>query len=124
MPNKGEQNSYRTTGNSTLRSTFGKNMVNELVGGFQWSPNEFFSNVTAEQFANQDGYGLSFPISTSPTVVISPQPRNTTTWNVSNTLNWLKGSHSLSAGGAYNGMLNRQNSYTVVPNISLGFDND
>ncbi len=122
LPNKGEQNSYRTTGNSTLRSTFGKNMVNELVGGFQWSPNEFFSNVTADQFANQDGYGLSFPISTSPTVVITPQPRNTTTWNVANTLNWLKGSHSLSAGGAYNGILNRQNAYTVVPNISLGFD--
>ena len=123
LPNRGEQNSYRTTGNSTLRSTFGSNMVNELIGGFQWSPNEFFSNVTADQFTNQDGYGLSFPLVTSPTVVITPQPRNTTTWNVSNTLNWLKGSHSLSAGGSYNGVFNRQNAYTVVPNVSLGFDN-
>jgi hypothetical protein len=122
LPNYGSQNSYRTTGNSTLRSTLGKNMVNELKGGWQWSPNDFFSNVTKEQFANQDGLGISFPISSGPTVVISPQPRNTTTWSVDNTLNWLKGNHSLSMGGGYAGILNRQNNYTVVPNIVLGFD--
>jgi len=122
LPNFGTQNSFRTTGNSTLRSTFGSNMVNELKGGFQWSPNDFFSNVTAEQFANQDGLGISFPISSSPTVVITPQPRNTTTWSVDNTLNWLKGAHSLSMGGGYAGIFNRQNAYTVVPNVILGFD--
>ena len=121
MPNFGNQNSYRTTGSATLRSTLGRNLVNELKGGWQWSPNDFFANVTADQFANQDGLGISFPISSSPTVVISPQPRNTTTWSVDNTLNWLKGSHSLSMGGGYAGIFNRQNSYTVVPNISLGF---
>ena len=122
LANIGQQNSYRTTGNSTLRSTFGKNLVNELVGGFQWSPNEFFSNVTAEQFEEQGGYGLSFPIATSPTHTVSPAPRNTTTWNVTNTLNWLKGAHSVSMGGEYAGVLQRNNEYTVVPNIVLGFD--
>jgi hypothetical protein len=122
LANVGHQNSYRTTGNSTLRSTLGTNLVNELTGGWQWSPNDFFANVTAEQFADQGGYGLSFPLVTSPTVVITPQPRNTTTWNVNNTLNWLRGSHSLSMGGSYSGLFNRQNAYTVVPNIQLGFD--
>ena len=48
LPNFGTQNSYRTTGNSTLRSTFGSNVVNELKGGFQWSPNDFFSSVMFE----------------------------------------------------------------------------
>jgi hypothetical protein len=122
LPNYGTQNSYRTTGNSTLRSTLTKNIVNELKGGWQWSPNDFFANVTADQFANQDGLGISFPISSSPTVVITPQPRNTTTWSVDNTLNWLRGSHSLSMGGGYAGVFNRQNAYTVVPNVVLGFD--
>jgi hypothetical protein len=128
LPNFGSQNSYRTTGNSTLRSTLGKNLVNELKGGWQWSPNDFFSNVTAEQFANQDGMGISFPaignaaFPSSPTVVITPQPRNTTTWSVDNTLNWLRGAHSVSMGGGYAGILNRQNGYTVVPNVVLGFD--
>jgi hypothetical protein len=122
FPNFGSQNSYRTTGNSTLRSTLTKNIVNELVGGWQWSPNDFFANVTAEQFANTEGMGLGFPISNGPTNVLSPQPRNTTTWSVKNTLNWLRGAHSLSMGGEYAGVFNRQNAYTVVPNITLGFD--
>ena len=122
FPNYGTQNSYRTTGNSTLRSTLGRNMVNELVGGWQWSPNDFFANVTRDQFSNQDGFGLTFPISTSPTVVTQPQPRNTTTWSIDNTLSWLRGSHSLSMGGGYSGVFNRQNSYNVVPTIALGFD--
>jgi hypothetical protein len=124
LENIGHQNSYRTTGNSTLRSTLSRNVVNELLGGFQWSPNEFFSNVTADQFAEQGGYGLTFPgsVGTSPTHTVSPAPRNTTTWNVSNTLSWLRGSHSLSMGGSYAGLLNRGTEYTVVPNITLGFD--
>ena len=94
-------------------------MVNELSGGWQWSPNDFFSNVTADQFANQDGYALSFPISIgADRDDTSPAPRNTTTWSVDNTLNWLRGAHSFSMGGGYAGVLNRQNSYNVVPNIT------
>jgi hypothetical protein len=124
LDNSASQNSYRTTGNSTLRSTFGSNLVNELRGGWQWSPNDFFSNVTADQFNEMGGYGLTWPGSTgtSPTHTISPAPRNTTTWNLENTVNWLRGSHSLSMGGTYMGVLNRQNNYTVTPNVVLGFD--
>ena len=36
------------------------NLVNELRGGWQWSPNDFFANVTPDQFAEQDGFALSF----------------------------------------------------------------
>jgi len=122
LSNFGTQNSYRTTGNSTLRSTIGRNLVNEVKGGWQWSPNDFFANVTASQFEEQGGYGLTFPISTSPTNTVSPAPRNTTTWSVDNTLSWLRGTHSVSMGGGYAGILNRQNEYTVVPNVVLGFD--
>jgi hypothetical protein len=124
LANSGSQNSYRTTGNSTLRSTLGKNLVNELRGGWQWSPNDFFANVTADQFADQNGLGISFPGSTGNGVThtVSPAPRNTTTWSVDNTVNWLRGAHSLSMGAGYAGILNRQNEYTVVPNVVLGFD--
>ena len=120
--NYGEQNSYRTTGSSTLRSTLSANLVNELRGGWQWSPNEFFSNITAEQFADQDGYAIGFPISTSAVTETNPAPRNTTTWSVDNTLSWLKGAHSFSMGVGYAGILNRQNSYNPVTSITLGFD--
>ncbi len=37
------------------------NVVNELRGGWQWSPNDFFANVTPDQFDDQDGYALSVP---------------------------------------------------------------
>jgi hypothetical protein len=122
LSNYGTQNSYRTTGNTTLRSTLGPNLVNEVRGGWQWSPNDFFANVTADQFTEQEGYALTFPISTTPTAENNPSPRNTTTWSIDNTLNWLRGAHSLSIGGGYAGVFNRQNSYNAVPNITLGFD--
>ena len=122
LPNFGAQNSWRTQGNSTLRSTLSSTMVNELRGGWQWSPNDFFANITPAQFGNQDGHALSFPIGTGPTAEHSPQPRNTTTWSVENSLSWLRGSHNFTFGGSYAGILNRQNAYTVVPRINLGFD--
>jgi hypothetical protein len=122
--NYGSQNSYRTTGNTTLRSTLTANVVNELRGGWQWSPNDFFSNITADQFTDQDGYALGFPANfvTGPTYSSNAQPRNTTTWSVDATLNWVKGKHSLSMGGGYAGVLNRQQNYNVVPGVTLGFD--
>jgi hypothetical protein len=129
LPNHGQQNSYRTTGNATLRSTLGRNLVNEVKGGWQWSPNDFFANVTADHFENQGGYNIGFPITTGnntlatgATATASPQPRNTTTWSVDNTLNWLRGAHSLSMGGGYAGVFNRQNSYTVAPTMTTGLD--
>jgi hypothetical protein len=122
MPNVGQQNSYRTTGSVGLRSTLTSNMVNEFKGGWQWSPNEFFSNVTADMFANQGGYSLTLPLITGLTATRSPAPRNTTTWSVSNDLNWLKGAHSLTFGGSFAGVHNRLNGYDVVPGVSIGFD--
>ena len=57
---------------------------------------------------NQDGYALGVPgqlrAPGRPTPA-TPQPRNTTTWSVDNTLNWLRGAHSLSMGGGYAGVL-------------------
>lgn len=127
LPNSASQNSYRTTGSSTLRSTLSSNLVNELRGGWQWSPNDFFANVTADQFTDQGGFGLTFPAQNvlginGITHTLSPAPRNTTTWSVENTLNWLRGSHSFQMGGSFAGVLNRLNGYTVAPQIDLGFD--
>ena len=128
LQNVGSQNSYRTTGSVGLRSTLSANLVNEVRGGWQWSPNDFFANVTADQFTDQDNYALGFAqvnnaaFITGFNAVTNPQPRNTTTWSIDNTLNWLKGSHSFSMGGGYAGVFNRQNSYNPVTSITLGFD--
>jgi hypothetical protein len=78
--------------------------------------------VTSSEFENQGGFSLGFPIGTGATATAAPQPRNTTTWSVDNTLNWLRGAHSLSMGGGYAGIHHRQNGYNVVPGATLGFD--
>jgi len=122
MKNYGEQNSYRTTGSLSLRSTLTTNIVNEFKGGFQWSPNEFFSNVTADMFSDMNGYAIVMPLVTDIWSVRTPQPRNTTTWSVSNDLSWLRGAHSLTFGGSLNGVHNRGNVYDVAPQINMGFD--
>jgi hypothetical protein len=120
--NRGEQNSYRTTGSLGLRSTLTSNIVNEFKGGWQWSPNEFRTNITPAMFEDQGGYALGFPLVTGPTTTANSAPRNTTTWSVSNDLSWLRGAHSLTFGGSFSGVHNRTNSYDSAATVNLGFD--
>ena len=96
--------------------------MNTATGGWQWSPNDFFANVTSDMFADQDGYNIDFQLVTDPASTRSPAPRNTTTWSVSDDLNWLKGAHTISMGGSFSGVHNRTNSYDVVPAVTLGFN--
>jgi hypothetical protein len=122
FPNFGTQNSYRTTGAIALRSTLGSNLVNEARAGWQWSPNEFFTNVTADMFANQGGFNLDIPTVSDVTSVAAPAPRNTTNINFENTLNWLRGSHSYSMGGGYVTIYNLSLAQTVVPSATVSFN--
>ncbi len=122
--NVGQQNSYRTTGSIGLRSTLTQNMVNEFKGGWQWSPNDFFSNVTASDFDDMGGYAVGVPLFTGYFNTTSPAPRNTTTWSLTNDLSWLRGAHSLTFGGSFSGVHNRTNSWTVAPTVNLGFDSN
>jgi hypothetical protein len=122
LPNSAQQTSWRNTGSMTLRSTLGSSLVNELRGGFQTSPSQF-GKITADQFENQGGMGINFPTTwTDPTHSTAPAPRNTSTWSVENTLNWLRGSHSFTMGGSYAGVLNRLDEFDEVTTLTLGFD--
>lgn len=124
LSNFGDQTSYRTSGSITLRSTLGANLVNEMRGGWQWSPVEFFTNITAAQFEGTGGYLLDLPLGTDPFHTSSPQPRNTTNWSLENNLSWLRGNHSFTFGGTFTQVSHDQNVYTVVPTIGLGMDTD
>jgi hypothetical protein len=131
--NYGIQASYRTTGSVSLRSTLGSNLVNELKGGWQWSPVDFFGNVTRDMFANQGFFALDVDDGTNNnsteftnlsdvTGASNPQPRNTDNWNIDNTLNWIKGTHSLSMGATFAQITHDQNSSNLVPSINFGVD--
>jgi hypothetical protein len=131
FPNMGIQASYRTTGSISLRSNLGSNLVNEVRGGWQWSPVDFFGNATRDMFSNQGFFALDldnnannteFTNLSSVTAANTPQPRNTTNWSIDNTLNWIKGSHSLSMGATFSEITHDQNVETLVPTIQFGVD--
>jgi Carboxypeptidase regulatory-like domain/TonB dependent receptor len=129
--NYGIQASYRTTGSIGMRSTLTSNLVNEIKGGWQWSPVDFSGNVTHDMFANQGNFNLDldnnannteFTNLSNVTATNNPQPRNTTNWGIENTLSWVKGTHSFTFGGAFNQITHDQNSSNLVPSITFGVD--
>jgi len=124
LPAVSSQTSYRTTGSIGLRSTLGSTLVNELKGGWQWSPNWFNAGVSAAMFADQGGYRLDFPLITDASAANhnSPAPRNTVNWNIDDTLNWLKGSHSFAFGGSFLQLTHNQQGWNLVPTLTIAVD--
>jgi hypothetical protein len=132
FPASGYQGSYRTTGSITLRSTLSSNLVNEVRGGWQSSPVEFFADANPGMFANQGGFAVSlgFPVSPNNSNITNahpgssngPQTRNTINWNIDNNVNWLRGNHSMSFGGSFTRVDNWLQNSTVVQGVNLGFN--
>jgi hypothetical protein len=124
FPNESWQTSYRTTGSVSMRSTLTSKMVNEVRGGWQWSPNAFFANVTKDMFDMHGGYQLNFSTISDPAVGNhnSPAPRNTVNWSFEDTLSRQWGSHSLSMGGSFQRTEHQQNGSNLVPTLDFGVD--
>jgi hypothetical protein len=132
FPNFGISPSYRTVGSTSLRSTLSSSMVNELRGGWQWSPLEFSPNLTREMFAQQGGFGWDFGTANTPLMFGLTTPgnltgledRNTTNWNLDNTLNWLRGSHSFSFGGTFMQINHVRTVWSAAPQIRFDTDSN
>lgn len=124
FPNSSWQTSYRTTGSLSMRSTLSSRMVNEVRGGWQWSPNSFFGNLTKDMFDVHGGYRMDFDTISDPTVANhnSPAPRNTVNWSFEDTLSRQWGSHSLSMGGSFQRTTHDQNNRNLVPTLDFGVD--
>jgi hypothetical protein len=136
FPNSAGQISQRFTNTTALRSTLTANIVNEarfgVLGG-----RSAFGPIGSDQFANQGGFDLNFfdlGITDASAVQAFPQRfnrafgvnfgssvRGTPAYNFSDTLTWLKGSHTFNFGVNYN--LIRTYSFAnnnVVPNVNFG----
>ncbi len=127
FPVFGRSPSYRTVGSTSLRSTLSPSLVNELRGGWQWSPLEFSTNVTRSMFDQQGGFGWSFTNAnmfglTSPGNLTGLEDRNTTNWNIDNTLNWLRGTHSVSLGGTFMQVNHVRTVWSAAPQVTFGTD--
>ena len=135
FPLYGTQGSCREAYTSGLRSSFGQSLVNDARVAYSGAPVEFGPYHERSMYngtlANQGGFSLGINAGcgnncsvgiTSAGPSFTPSARNATTLNISNTLTWLKGSHSLSMGGEfgqYDVWLDNYGS-RAVPSITFG----
>jgi hypothetical protein len=124
FPQTGDQISDRYTVGGSLRSTFGKNMVNEFRLGGTGGATQFSPGINVGMYdgplANQKGFQLNLNggisnASTGPT----PSSREASTKVVENTLTWLKGAHSLSMGAGMTQVDLWLKNQTMAPSISF-----
>ena len=119
--NTGDQTSFRPLDPSASDRRCRRSLVNEVKGGWQWSPVDFYSAQTPDPFDLTGGYAVTLGFGlTNAHVVNAPNTRNTPTWNIENTLSWLKGSHSLSFGGAFTQVTADSDAWSTAPTITMG----
>ncbi len=112
------QSSTRLSWSNSLRSTFGS-MVNELRVAYASSPVTFFGELNKDVFSNQNGFHLAFPLVTGASASPIPQGRNA--WNLlfEDSVNWLRGNHSITAGGSLTHFQTTSYSGSLVPTINF-----
>ena len=112
------QSSTRLSWSNSLRSTFGS-LVNEARVAYASSPVTFFGELNKEVFSNQNGFHLAFPLVTGASASPIPQGRNA--WNLlfEDSVNWLKGNHSITAGGSLTHFQTTSYSGSLVPTINF-----
>ncbi|HEY7499985.1 MAG TPA: TonB-dependent receptor [Vicinamibacterales bacterium] len=130
FPNTGSQVSDRYITRGTLRSTLGANLVNEFTVGGSGGPTRFSPEIAASQFsgtpvADQAGFLLNINAVggiTNAASTGSYSAREASTKVVENTLNWLRGSHSIQAGGNWTRVDIWLQNQQYVPTINFGVD--
>jgi hypothetical protein len=110
FPVTATQTSERLGVSNSLRSTLGSSLVNELRVGGSGAPVAFFKELAPSLWsgvstADQAGFHLNVNnaigiqnAGNTPT----PSSRNAYNWLVEDTVNWLKGDHSINVGGSWN----------------------
>jgi hypothetical protein len=108
FPLYGTQGSWRVAYTGGLRSSLGQNLVNDARVAYSGAPVEFGPYHNRDMYtgslANQNGFALglnSFAGIDNAGPSFTPSARNATTFNISDTVTWLKGSHSFSLGGEF-----------------------
>jgi TonB-dependent receptor-like protein len=127
-PNYRKYDSLRPLYSGSLRSTLSSNIVNELRGGTTRGGASYFGSTASpglDSFADQGGYAIDFDANIGLTnwhTTNTPSWRSAYTYSLEDTLNWQRGQHSLSFGGAM--LLTRawENEQQVVTGINLRFD--
>lgn len=126
LANRASLYSAVSRGSVTLRSTIGASLVNELRWGLSNAPVWFADEVELSQFDDQGGLNINFPnvggALTNATTNAVPNSRNGKSWNLENTVNWLRGRHTMQYGVSFSRVAGWTKAQTLVPSITLGVD--
>jgi hypothetical protein len=130
FPVTASQQSTRWTTSEALRSNFGANLVNELRFGGTGGPTLFQPEYEQSLWGGAGGLadtaGFHFALNSNafPITNVAPGSGNSSreafTRVVENTLNWIKGSHSMSFGGSFTQAEYWFRQRTFVPTIDFG----
>jgi hypothetical protein len=129
-PNYRQVRTTRPTRSIALRSTLTNNLVSELRGGITRGERLFFGRAdknapTVSSYDDTNGYAIDLDSAIGLTnwhVVSTISSRSGYQYTLDETLNWLKGAHSITIGGA--AFLGRawSDSQQLVPVVNLFFD--
>jgi hypothetical protein len=118
---QGNQTSWRPSLMGNWRSVLGPNLVNEVrVGYMGWKGTHFSDNITPDQFPG--GMRLSLPLVSTPYTGSNWEVRSAPNLNIEDSLNWVKGKHTVTFGGSYTKVGYNDLFQYYVPNTGIGFD--
>jgi hypothetical protein len=132
-PNYRFFHSKRPLYTTSLRSTLSQNVVNELrIGITAKGGASYFGDLSSngpQTFADTGGFALDLPNFADPALTNwhatnNPSWRSAPTYEISNSVTWQKGTHSLNFGGTLLRATAWENAQVMVPEIDLGFDDD
>ncbi|MEQ1603295.1 MAG: carboxypeptidase regulatory-like domain-containing protein [Pyrinomonadaceae bacterium] len=118
---KSDRNSY----SYAIRSTLSKNIVNEGRYAIARGLSFFFPESGLSDFDYLGGRSLGVSVlgATSPINVNSNSERTTPTSDLTDTVTWVKGSHSISFGGQYKLIESKGSANNLIaPTVGFGLD--
>jgi hypothetical protein len=119
------QGSMRLSYSTALRSTLSRNIVNEFRFANSGGNSEFSPGIGAKDFDFQGGYALGIDAAgaTTATSRNSYSARSSPTYDWTDTVTWIKGTHSISFGGQYKRISLVDTAIgRIVPVVSFGLD--
>ncbi|MGI8670409.1 MAG: TonB-dependent receptor domain-containing protein [Aridibacter sp.] len=124
------QGSVRDSYTVAVRSTLTNSIINEARYATSVGESAFSPGISPADFAFQGGYNLNINSAsfggnaiTTATARNSFSTRSTPTYDFTDSLTWIKGSHSFTFGGQYKTIKGNQTSIgRIVPSVSFGLD--
>ncbi len=119
------QRSDRNSYSFAVRSTFSKSIVNEARYAVAVGPAVFFPGSSVADFAYMGGRSLGVNVlgSTSPVNLNSNSQRATPTYDLTDSVTWIAGSHSINFGGQYKRIKSEGSAFNLLaPTVTFGLD--